>query len=99
MLITSITNLMKHQDKRVQRAVVDCLIQLHDPSIIVHWGPTNTIMTNFWKISSQAVISIARQILDTTRQDEELLRTLLDLLANILDSRNSFVIDVSVSQV
>lgn len=96
LVMTSIANLMKHQDRRMRQAAVDCLTQLHDPSTIIHWGPSNSIMSTFWKISSQVVSSIARQILDNTRQNEELMNALFDLLSNTLDARNSFLIDVSV---
>ncbi|KAG1474757.1 hypothetical protein G6F57_010255 [Rhizopus arrhizus] len=97
LVMTSIANLMKHQDRRMRQAAVDCLTQLHDPSTIIHWGPSNSIMSTFWKISSQVVSSIARQILDNTRQNEELMNALFDLLSNTLDARNSFLIDVSES--
>jgi neurofibromin 1 len=93
------TNLMRHQDHRVRRAAVDCLTQLHNPSIIVHWGPSETIMANFWKISCQVVLSIARQILDISRQTEPYMKILLDLLANILDARTIFLTDISVNKV
>ncbi|KAG0745150.1 hypothetical protein G6F62_003419 [Rhizopus arrhizus] len=95
LLVTSMTNLMRHQDHRVRRAAVDCLTQLHNPSIIVHWGPSETIMANFWKISCQVVLSIARQILDISRQTEPSMKILLDLLANILDARTTFLTDIS----
>lgn len=89
-------NLMKHSDRRVRRSAVDCLIQLHDSSIIIHWGPSFTLIHNFWKISSQTVLAIARQILDN-RQNEDLLKSLLELLAKILISRNSFLSGVMVN--
>lgn len=87
---------MKHSDRRVRRSAMDCLIQLNDPSIIMHWGPSSTLINNFWKISSQTVVTIARQILDH-RQNEELQKSLLELLAKILISRNSFLSSVTVS--
>ncbi|KAG1467326.1 hypothetical protein G6F56_004473 [Rhizopus delemar] len=92
-LMNSLTILIKHQDKNVRKAAIGCLTKLHDPSIILHWGPSKTIMSTFWKISSHSILSISRQILDNSRQSEESMRTLFDLLANILDSRNCFLVD------
>lgn len=86
----SMINLMKHSDRRVRRSAADCLVQLHDSSIIVNWGPSVTLINNFWKISSQTILAIARQILDN-RQNEDFLKSLLELLAKILISRNSFL--------
>jgi hypothetical protein len=86
---------MKHSDRRVRRCAVDCLVQLNDPSIIMHWGPSSSLMNNFWKISSQTVVTIARQILEH-RQNEELQRFLLELLAKMLVSRNSFLSSIVV---
>ncbi|KAG2213997.1 hypothetical protein INT47_001268 [Mucor saturninus] len=89
-IMISLINLMKHSDRRVRRSAADCLIQLHDSSFIAHWGPSITLINNFWKISSQTVLAIARQILDN-RQNEDFLKSLLELLAKILISRNSFL--------
>ncbi|GAA5815422.1 hypothetical protein MFLAVUS_008930 [Mucor flavus] len=89
-IMTSMINLMKHNDRRVRRSAIDCLIQLHDPSIIKYWGPSSTLLYNFWRISSQTVLSMARQILDN-RQNEDLLKSLLESLAKVLISRNIFL--------
>lgn len=69
---------------------MDCLTQLHGSAIIKHWGPSGTVMNNFWKISSQTILSIARQILDN-RTNEDYLKSLLDILSKILISRNTFL--------
>lgn len=89
-------SLMKHNDRRVRRCAVDCLIQLHDPSIITHWGPASSLVNNFWRISSQTVLFIARQILDN-RLSEEMLKALLELLSKILMARNKFLVGIVVS--
>lgn len=80
----------------MRRCAVDCLTQLHGSSIIKHWGPSATVMSNFWKISSQTILSIARQILDN-RTNEDYLKSLLDILSKILISRNTFLGSVMVS--
>lgn len=86
---------MKHADRRVRKCAFDCLTQLHGSSIIKHWGPSSTVINNFWKISSQTILSIARQILDN-RTSEDYLKSLLDLLSKILISRNTFLSSVMV---
>lgn len=92
-IMTSMISLMKHNDRRVRRCAVDCLIQLHDPSIITHWGPASSLVNNFWRISSQTVLFIARQILDN-RLSEEMLKALLELLSKILMARNKFLVGI-----
>lgn len=93
--MTSMISLMKHSDRRVRRCAVDCLIQLHDSSNIIHWGPASTLVTNFWRISSQTVLYISRQALDN-RLNEEVLKSLLELLAKILIARNTFLTGIMV---
>ncbi|KAL7314719.1 hypothetical protein PS15m_006255 [Mucor circinelloides] len=92
-IMTSMISLLRHVDRRVRRCAIDCLTQLHSPSIIKHWGSSSTVMSNFWKISSQTVLSIARQILDN-RANEDYLKSLLDILSKILISRNTFLSSV-----
>jgi neurofibromin 1 len=88
---------MKHNDRRVRRCAVDCLIQLHDSSIIKHWGPASTLVNNFWRISSQTVLYVARQILDN-RLNEEIIKSLLELLSKILMARNTFLAGILVKK-
>ena len=90
-------SLIRHQDKRVQRCAVDCLIQLHDPTIIQHWGPATHLIQNFWRISSHTVLFISRQILDN-RMNEDTLKQLLELLSKILLSRNAFLTQIMVKK-
>ncbi|KAI9476341.1 MAG: hypothetical protein EXX96DRAFT_507481 [Benjaminiella poitrasii] len=89
-VMASLIHLTKHNDKRVRKSAIDCLIQLHDPSTIKYWGPILTQLNHFWRISSQVILSIARQILDN-RQNEETSKSYLDLLAKILVSRNVYL--------
>ncbi|RCI06233.1 Ras GTPase activating protein ira2, partial [Rhizopus stolonifer] len=89
-IMTCMINLLRYSDKRVRKATVDCLGQLHNAENIGHWGPSSTIVNNFWKVSCQTVTTIAYQVLDC-RQNEGLSKCLLELLAKILVSRNSFL--------
>lgn len=47
-------------------------------------------MESFWKISSQVVFTLAKQLLDTRERDDGL-KKLLDLLARLLTLRNDFL--------
>ncbi|KAI9265605.1 hypothetical protein BY458DRAFT_438052 [Sporodiniella umbellata] len=93
MLITSLTQLMKHQDRRIKCAAMSCLSQLHETSLIMYWGPSDATFSSFYRISSQALVSVARQMLDVTRQTKKSMNMLLDLLANMLDARCRFLSD------
>ncbi|KAI8357236.1 hypothetical protein BD560DRAFT_197971 [Blakeslea trispora] len=89
-VMNSIISLLRYPDRRVRKAAMDCFSQLHSAENIFHWGPSSTLTNNFWKISSQTITTMARQILDF-RQNEELSKNLLELLSKILVSRNTFL--------
>ncbi|KAI8370897.1 hypothetical protein EDC96DRAFT_502763 [Choanephora cucurbitarum] len=89
-VMSSMISLLRYPDRRVRNAAIDCLSQLHSAENVRHWGPSSTLTNNFWKISSQTIATMARQILDF-RQNEELSKNLLELLSKILVSRNTFL--------
>ncbi|KAI9269931.1 hypothetical protein BY458DRAFT_182532 [Sporodiniella umbellata] len=91
LLMSSLTALIKHPDNHIKQGAVSCLVKLYDPSIIVYWAPSKSIMSVFWKVSSHTISCIARKILDNTRQNEELMKTLFNTLASILESRYTFL--------
>lgn len=86
---------MRHNDRRIRKSAVDCLTLLNDPANIKHWGPPSAIIQSYWKISSQTKLTIARLVVDN-RQYEELTKTLLELLAKIMLSRNNFLASIKV---
>jgi neurofibromin 1 len=89
-VITSMIKLLRHPDSRIKRCTTECLLRFHDPTVISHWGPPTSLVANFWKISSQTMLLLARQILDS-KQNEDTLNALLDLLSKILNARNLFL--------
>lgn len=71
-------------------ASAECLFKLHASDYIMMWGAQGKIMESFWKISSQVLFTLARQLLDTRERDTSL-RKLLELLKRLLISRNKFL--------
>ncbi|KAG0178831.1 Ras GTPase activating protein ira2 [Apophysomyces sp. BC1021] len=71
--MTGVAKLLKHNDSTIRQSASECLSRFHDSENIAQWGPETTLMVNFWRISSQAVFSFAKQILDN-KQDEDRIR-------------------------
>lgn len=74
----------------MKEAAAECLYKLHAPENIMLWGAPDKYMEPFWKISSQVLFTLAKQLLDS-RERENGLRKLLDLLKRLLTSRNKFL--------
>ncbi|KAI7901256.1 uncharacterized protein BX663DRAFT_515416 [Cokeromyces recurvatus] len=89
-LMVSITNCLRDQNTCVRDAAAECLYKLHAPDYIMLWGTPDKYMESFWKISSQVLFTLAKQLLDS-RERENGLRKLLDLLKRLLISRNKFL--------
>ncbi|KAI9005808.1 hypothetical protein CLU79DRAFT_712957 [Phycomyces nitens] len=88
--MTGVANLIQHPDQSVRHSAMECLAKLHTTSHISQWGPRNSNVVNFWRISSQIVFALARQILDS-KQSEESPKSLLELLMKLLIARNDFL--------
>ncbi|KAI8137099.1 hypothetical protein BJV82DRAFT_547510 [Fennellomyces sp. T-0311] len=89
-VMVAITNCLRDQRPIVRDAAAECLIKLHARDYIMVWGSANRFIEAFWKISSQVVFTLAKQLLDTRERDDGL-KKLLDLLARILTLRNEFL--------
>jgi neurofibromin 1 len=74
----------------VRDAAAECLFKLHSSEAIAEWGNSDQFMEAFWKISSQIVFTVAKQLLDT-RERNDGLKKLLDLLKKLLICRNDFL--------
>ncbi|KAF7730429.1 Ras GTPase activating protein ira2 [Apophysomyces ossiformis] len=88
--MTGVTNLLEHNDSTIRQSASECLARFHDAENIAHWGPDDTLIINFWRISSQAAFTLAKQILDN-KQDEDRIKFLLGLLLKVLAARQSFL--------
>ncbi|RUS29150.1 hypothetical protein BC938DRAFT_480989 [Jimgerdemannia flammicorona] len=89
-LMGNITACLRDSNATIKTVASNCLLSLQSPTYIPRWGPTDSIMETFWKISSNVVFNIARQILEY-REREEGLKMLLDLLRQLLEKRNEFL--------
>jgi neurofibromin 1 len=87
--MVSITNCLRDPGSCVREAAAECLYKLHAPDNIMLWGPPDNYMESFWKISSQVLFTLAKQLLDSREKDSGL-RKLLDLLKRLLTSRNKY---------
>lgn len=88
--MVSIANLSQHYDYTICQLASECLAKLHTAENVPHWGPKLRTMFSFWRISSQVVFVIAKQILDN-KQGEDGLKCLLNLLTKLLLARNDFL--------
>lgn len=88
--MVAITNCLREQDQYVRDAAAMCLFKLHSPDYILEWGSSPNFMESFWKISSQVVLTLAKQLLDTRERDDGIKR-LLELLKKLFESRNEFL--------
>lgn len=94
--MTGMAFLFQHTDHGIRHLAAECLTKLHLSSNIRHWGPQARMVINFWRISSQVVFILAKQILDN-KQGEEGLKSLLNLLLKLLLARNEFLSNHQVS--
>lgn len=88
--MVAITNCLRDQNTCIRDAAAECLYKLHAPDNIILWGIPEKFMESFWKISSQVLFTLAKQLLDS-KERESGLRKLLDLLKRLLTSRNKFL--------
>ncbi|KAG0224055.1 Ras GTPase activating protein ira2, partial [Actinomortierella wolfii] len=68
----------------------EVLLQLHDSAYIERWGSGSNMMGTFWNLSSDIIISIARQLMELKFTDERT-RFFLELLQQLMSRRNAFL--------
>ncbi|KAI7862201.1 hypothetical protein BDF14DRAFT_1858538 [Spinellus fusiger] len=89
-LMVSIAQCLRESNQAVRDAAAEALSKLHLPHYAFEWGPPESSMEVFWKISSQVLFVLAKQLLDNREKDDSL-KKLLDLLKRLLISRNDFL--------
>lgn len=90
-LILKTTQLLSSPKPQLRNAAMVCLNSLLQPSSIANWDANNTkVMSTFWKISSQAFRDISLQILQI-RENEELLKQLLELQHKLMQHSTRFL--------
>ncbi|CAO3626389.1 unnamed protein product [Cunninghamella echinulata] len=88
--MVAMANCLRENSSVVRDAAAECLFKLHSSEAIAEWGHSDQFMEAFWKISSQILFTIAKQLLDN-REKNESLKKLLDLLKKLLICRNDFL--------
>ncbi|KAL7332161.1 hypothetical protein PS15p_204242 [Mucor circinelloides] len=88
--MVGLATLFQHPVQRIRQGALDLLVKLHQADVIKDWGPPGQLVVNFWKISSPVILNLARQMLETKSNDENL-KSLLQLLIRLLKSRNIFL--------
>ncbi|ORX62830.1 hypothetical protein DM01DRAFT_1403269 [Hesseltinella vesiculosa] len=88
--MVAMANCLREPNPVVRQAAAECLFKLHSTDAIEEWGRHEQFMEAFWIISSQIVFTIAKQLLDS-RERNDSLKKLLDLLQRLLVCRNRFL--------
>ncbi|CAG8517845.1 8557_t:CDS:10 [Diversispora eburnea] len=83
MIITVVTECLNDSDIYIRSYAAETLAELHNIDLIEMWG---TPLQNFWLISSQITLAIAKQILDSNDT-----KNMLELLLQLLSRRNEFL--------
>ncbi|KAI8983424.1 hypothetical protein BDB01DRAFT_790689 [Pilobolus umbonatus] len=87
-VMVSITNCLRDSSAAIRDAATECLHKLHTPECILLWGKPDDFIESYWKISSQVLYALAKQLLDTKEHDNRL-RKLLELLKRLLVAQNN----------
>ncbi|KAI9486703.1 MAG: hypothetical protein EXX96DRAFT_550220 [Benjaminiella poitrasii] len=88
--MVGLATLYQHPVQRVRQGALELLVKIHQSDIIIEWGPIETALSNFWSISSPAVLRLAEQILECKSNDENL-KTLLQFIVKLFKERISFL--------
>lgn len=88
--MVAITNCLREPNQYVRDTAAMCLFKLHQPTYMLEWSPNPNFIESFWKISSQVMFTLAKQLLDNREKDDGLKR-LLELLKKLFESRNDFL--------
>ncbi|OZJ03142.1 hypothetical protein BZG36_04650, partial [Bifiguratus adelaidae] len=89
-IIAGITTCLKDSNLIIRQLAADVIRKLHSEKYVPLWGPSEHMMETFWKISSNAILSLARQILDSKERIESQ-KQMLELLKDLLVLRNEFI--------
>ncbi|KAI8061724.1 hypothetical protein BC940DRAFT_262450 [Gongronella butleri] len=89
-VLVNMAALCQHRSTYMQQAASDCLIRLHQLDSASTWSPDAALPVSFWKISSRAVVTLARQALDP-KQAEDTVNDQFVILSSLFEARNVFL--------
>ncbi|KAI8064150.1 hypothetical protein BC940DRAFT_357286 [Gongronella butleri] len=90
-VILCILKLLKDPAHALADNAATCLVRLHQPDAIMCWDSSNQYVYTFWKVSSQIIFTLAKQILNFRPDNGIGLKQLLNVLKNIVASGVSFL--------
>lgn len=82
--------LYQHPTQTIRQCAADLLVKVHHPNNVKFWGPNEILIPCFWKISSPAILNLARQIMESKANDDSI-KSLLELLARLFKTRITFL--------
>ncbi|KAG0221205.1 Ras GTPase activating protein ira2 [Mortierella sp. GBA43] len=91
-LLKGLLMCLNDQHIGIRTTAGEVLLQLFESRIIERWGSGDNLMITFWKLSSDVIISIARQLGELRCTDDKT-RFLLELLQQLMTRRNIFLKD------
>lgn len=94
--MVGLATLFQHQVQAIRHSAAELLSKMHQSDYIMCWGPEDTVLPNFWKVSSPAVFNLARQILESKSNNN--IKGLLELLMRLFKTRNVFLKSHQVSR-
>jgi hypothetical protein len=88
--MVGLATLFQHPVQTIRQGAAELLVKMHQSDLIAFWGPNESILPSFWKISSPVIFSLARQMMDNKSNDDNL-KALLDLLIKLFKKRYTFL--------
>lgn len=88
--MVGLATLFQHPVQAIRQGSSELLVKMHQSELIDVWGENETLLPSFWKISSPAIFNLARQMMESKNNDDNLKAT-LDLLIKLFKMRNNFL--------
>ncbi|KAF9578599.1 Ras GTPase activating protein ira2, partial [Lunasporangiospora selenospora] len=89
-LLKGLLHCLRDTHMGIRKTAGEVLLELFDSRIIERWGSGANLMVTFWNLSSDVIISIARQLMEPKCTDETT-RFMLELLQQLMSRRNIFL--------
>lgn len=88
--MVGLATLFQHPVQAIRQGSSELLVKMHQSELIDVWGENETLLPSFWKISSPAIFNLARQMMESKNNDDNL-KAILDLLIKLFKMRNNFL--------
>ncbi|KAI8974377.1 hypothetical protein BDB01DRAFT_807208 [Pilobolus umbonatus] len=86
--MTGLASLFQHPVYIIRHNAQELLLKMTEDTYIAQYG--THLMPSFWKVSSQMIYTLARQILEN-KNNEDNIRAVLALIIKLLTARNTFL--------